>query len=496
MPPRSNDAKAGQPADSTFTQESTSAQESTDTVAATVHNTPRTFGTTMTPTFTSCDSRLPFRKPSLKTPAEVNAKELNLHLGLQWLNRERHQTLIKIIRFLDRLLVSWWERCFFRLYNGIPVHVRRKICYMAWRFYFPLHKWLLGRSTGIHRDASLEYHALTTFLWCGRFFPVSIPRIRFALSQLSASHPTPLQSPFVEAIDDDCPLSLGITPPAVQRNYCRVKGLYAHHRSSVATNKNEYTLFWLYAGAFVAGDAAGNLSSADAVAAKCGMDVFLPTFRLGPEFQMNDILWDVALAYRWLYLLRKQRGQNPTKILLFGASSGAALCLRLMQSIAELERGEEILPAYVSEALRDISMPSGAALASLFVEFSTEQCDPQGSFIQYGKHDLIVNESAQAVRFAFADKVMNGQSVEHSPLSHSFAGLPPLCVVFSEHEVAYDETVRVVNAARAKGVRVTVGLWKYMCHAWMGLSGFVPEGQQAVNFVCDWYRRQQAGCIA
>jgi acetyl esterase/lipase len=67
-------------------------------------------------------------------------------------------------------------------------------------------------------------------------------------------------------------------------------------------------------------------------------------------------------------------------------------------------------------------------------------------------------------------------------------------VVVSEHDIAYDETVRVVNTARAKGVPVTLRLWKYMCHAWIGLSGFVPEGQQAVDFVCDWYcQLQQAG---
>eukprot|EP00566_Odontella_aurita_P024767 CAMPEP_0113578006 /NCGR_PEP_ID=MMETSP0015_2-20120614/29219_1 /TAXON_ID=2838 /ORGANISM="Odontella" /LENGTH=97 /DNA_ID=CAMNT_0000481719 /DNA_START=81 /DNA_END=371 /DNA_ORIENTATION=+ /assembly_acc=CAM_ASM_000160 len=60
---------------------------------------------------------------------------------------------------------------------------------VAWKVYYPVHKYLLGRRTGIHPDASHEYHALTTIMWWGNLFPVTVRRMRFSLSQLSVWHP-------------------------------------------------------------------------------------------------------------------------------------------------------------------------------------------------------------------------------------------------------------------------------------------------------------------
>jgi epsilon-lactone hydrolase len=446
------------------------------------------------PAYVRCNSLKHFVNPTTvcneKSAAEINATELNLNLGQVWLNRERNPNLVKVIRWLSQFLFSWWEHHLFRLWNRVPVAVRRKITFTAWKLYFPIHKWLLGRKTGIHPDVSLEYHALTTVMWGGRYFPVTVPRMRFGLSQLTASHPTP-QSSLVEPIDE---AAYVVSPddtlvPNIQKDHCRVKGLYLHHRPSHG-EATEYTLFWLYGGAFLAGDAPGNTGPADEIGTGCAMDVFLPTYRLAPEFNIDDLLWDVALAYRWLYLLRQKRGQDPSKILLFGCSSGAALCLRLMQFIAELKRGEELLPSYIAGILKDVvTMPAGAVLASPYVDFQPK--DPAGSFLQYSKHDLIVNEPVLEVGLPFLDTHMCDRKVEHSPVHRSLAGLPPLCVVVSEHETVYDESIHLVNAARAAGVPVTIGLWKYMCHVWVFLGGFVPEGQQAMDFICEWYREQQ-----
>jgi epsilon-lactone hydrolase len=104
---------------------------------------------------------------------------------------------------------------------------------------------------------------------------------------------------------------------------------------------------------------------------------------------------------------------------------------------------------------------------------------------------LVVNEPVQAVGLPFLDTHMDDRRTEHSPTHRSFAGLPPLCVVVSEHETVYDEALDMVNKARAEGVPVTVGLWKYMCHTWCFLGGFVPEGRQAMDFIGQWYREQQ-----
>jgi len=444
------------------------------------------------PVYVRCDSSEPFVNPlvaagSKKSAAEINATELNLNLGQSVVTRDNHK-LVQTIRFLNKFLVSWWEKVLFKVWDSVPVAVRRKIQYVLWKIYLPLHKILLGRRTAIHPDASPEYHAMTTIMWGGRFFPVSVNRMRFALRQLTTWQPQGLESTRIENIQEQSDIQ---TAPVVQKDHLGIKGLYLHHRPNGQSNTppTDYTLFWLYGGAFLAGDAPGNCGPANHVASQTGMDVFVPTYRLAPESDMNDILWDVVLSYRWLCRLRQHRGQDPSRIILFGCSSGAGLCARLLQFFAEHQRGEELLPSYIAPLLDGIVMPSGAILASPFCDFTEKE--PDGSFHQYCKHDLIVNESVLEAGLPFLETHMNGHRVEHSPVNRSCEGLPPLCVLVSEHETVFDETCVLVNRCRAQGTRVTVGLWRYMCHVWVFLNGFTPEGTQAMDFMVEWIRELQ-----
>jgi acetyl esterase/lipase len=213
------------------------------------------------------------------------------------------------------------------------------------------------------------------------------------------------------------------------------------------------------------------------------MDVFLPTYRLLPECTFDDMLWDVALAYSWLVNVRNI---DPSNIILFGISSGSGLAVRLMQHVAELTRGETLEPAYVAPLLSLDMMPSGAVLMCPFVDYT----EPKGTFKEFDQHDLIVNQSVTEIGFPLFEQVLKSDENRRrtSPVYREFGGLPPLCVVVSEHEVVYDQTIMLVNKAREAGVQTTLGVWKFMCHVFCFLSSFVPEGQQSMDFVCDWIK--------
>lgn len=79
-------------------------------------------------------------------------------------------------------------------------------------------------------------------------------------------------------------------------------------------------------------------------------------------------------------------------------------------------------------------------------------------------------------------------SKKESPVYKSLIGLPPLCLITSEHECVYDQNIALCNNARRDGVDVDLGVWKYMCHVWAVWSGFVPEARQAVDFMCHWMK--------
>jgi acetyl esterase/lipase len=304
--------------------------------------------------------------------------------------------------------------------------------------------------------------------------------MRFSLSQLHTCTPNIVRARHVEHIEEQVIMGDHKNMPLVQKDFTTVRGLFLHQSDT----PSDYCLFWLYGGAYLAGDTLGNSSSADFVARKCGMDVFLPEFRLAPEGTLDDVLWDVCLAYQWLV---RSRRKDASKIIILGVSSGAAICVRLMQIIAEQERDDVILPSYLPSMVGQ--MPKAAVLFGPYIDYTEPK---QGSFLHYPRLDLIVNESVQDYGLPYLEEfIPEGRRRDYSPVHRSMEGLPPLCVVVSEHEAVYDMTIAMVDRARAQGVPVTLGVWKYMCHVFSLLWGFAPEGRLSMDFVCQWIIEQQ-----
>jgi epsilon-lactone hydrolase len=447
---------------------------------------------------------------------EEEPPPLNLNLGQPRFSPDQNPRLVWMIKFLSLVLVEWWEHLFYKVWNTVvPLGVKRRLVFWSWTyFYLPLHQRLLGRRTAIHRDGvSLEYHALSTILYWGRFFPISVKRMRFALSQLHVYMPpsSRMTAARVEHIQE--PVDVNVVMPRSSTTSSTanntVQGIFLHrYADSAKTTDFCNTIFWIYGGAFLAGDAPGNAAIADWVGHETNMNVFIPTIRLAPEADMDAILYDVCLAYRWLcQRLQKQLQEQPgescvggrrtikirPRIQLLGISSGGALCTRLMQLIAEHERGEDIVPAILKPLLacNEIKMPSGAVLLGPFVDYTPAK----GSLLECAKHDLVVHDRVLESGLPFLEThIPAGQRHEYSPALRNCHGLPPLCVVVSMHEAVFDMTVTLINRARNDGVFVTVGCWKYMCHVFSFLQAFIPEGRVSMEFLAEWMRQRNAQC--
>ena len=122
--------------------------------------------------------------------AEQANAALNLNLGLPLIDADSPR-LRWLCRFLnDILLPPRLEALLFRLWSAIPLRFKQILTRGGWAIYLPLHRILLGRRTGLHPDASPEYHSLTTLLWWGRLFPVTVERMRFSLGQLGGMAPS------------------------------------------------------------------------------------------------------------------------------------------------------------------------------------------------------------------------------------------------------------------------------------------------------------------
>jgi Esterase/lipase len=405
-------------------------------------------------TFVHCNSPdpyVPYRSP-YKCPVAVN-QSLNLHLGLPF--NPRNITFVRILcHFLSRIF-QCIELYFFQAWESIPLGKRQYVTVKAWSLYLPLHRFLFKNKTAIHQNASYEYHALSTIMYWGRMFPASIPRIRFSLSQLAVWHGAnvyPKTSLPVRGVEE---VGVGVSrssgphqeedmggkeqpePEEEEQNCITVEKVHLDGNDGQQTDTESIldalsqresnrgisgyylhnpqakgkVLFYLYGGAFLGGDAKGNVHYGIKLSQQCNMDVFIPQYGLLPEYHFLDALEDVIRAY--VYLIETRRGGiHPKNVILFGISSGGGLMVRLLQRIVKQQQQQQVGKTsknnniiehmngcdgheeeendhheHEDDFLLQV-VPSGAVLMSPFVDYTT----PKGSFKEYTVHDLIVNE--------------------------------------------------------------------------------------------------------
>ena len=68
-----------------------------------------------------------------------------------------------------------------------------------------------------------------------------------------------------------------------------------------------------------------------------------------------------------------------------------------------------------------------------------------------------------------------------SPIHADLSGLPPMLVQVGGAEVLFDDSVRLVDRARACGVDARLDAWEGMIHVWQFFAGLIPEGQKAID---------------
>lgn len=186
-------------------------------------------------------------------------------------------------------------------------------------------------------------------------------------------------------------------------------------------------------------------------------------------------MW-LVLSYEYLVY---EREIQPKDVTLVGVSSGDGLVVLIMQALAKARKKYE-------ERNEDVPMPGGGVMMGPFVDFT----EPKGSMKQHIKHDLVVNQSVYDEGIPFLEKVLGSHDnrVKASPVYSDFKGLPPLCIVVSQHEVVYDQAMLLAKRAKDQGVDVTVCVWKYMFHVFPLLCPFIPEGRENFDFMLEFVK--------
>ncbi len=203
------------------------------------------------------------------------------------------------------------------------------------------------------------------------------------------------------------------------------------------------------------------------LSAATGARVFAVQYRLAPEAPFPAGLEDCVRAYDWLLA----QGVDPRRLAIVGDSAGGNLTMA------------------TALQLRDLQLPQPAALACL--SLVADLAVTGDSHVTRQAEDPTLGGSP--IMALVVKHYLNGTDPRHplaSPLYADLCGLPPLLIQVGTAEILLDDSRRLAERAQAAGVDVTLEVWDAMPHVFQFSAADLPEGQQAIDRIGAFVRRQ------
>jgi monoterpene epsilon-lactone hydrolase len=218
-------------------------------------------------------------------------------------------------------------------------------------------------------------------------------------------------------------------------------------------------VFFCHGGGYMLGAASENRTWAGRLARAVGGRVLGFDYRLAPEHAYPAQQEDACTAYRWLLA----QGQDPAEVAFVGESAGGGLVVSTL--IALRDAGDPL--------------PAAAVVTSPLVDFT----------LSSGSLDTNVDTDAFVTREVLTmmmDAFLQGQDAhEASPMFRDLSGLPPLLAQVGTGETSYDDSARLVEAAKHAGVDATLEPWEGMFHLWHGFAD-LPQAKQATDRIGEF----------
>ncbi len=196
------------------------------------------------------------------------------------------------------------------------------------------------------------------------------------------------------------------------------------------------------------------------IAAKTGIEAFVPNYRLAPENPFPAAVNDVQACYRGLVERGKQR------IAISGDSAGGNLALVLL-SLATAAGDNAPVGAVALSPVTD--------LALMGQSFET-RADADPYFTRTQVTGLVQSYLGDA-------DPMNPLA---SPLYGELADLPPIRIHVGEDEVLLDDSCRYFERAAAAGVDVKLDVWEGMAHGIVNGIGNLAASAEALGAISEF----------
>ncbi|WP_040209069.1 alpha/beta hydrolase [Neobacillus jeddahensis] len=228
-----------------------------------------------------------------------------------------------------------------------------------------------------------------------------------------------------------------------------------------APNAVEGRVFlYLHGGAYIMGSCNTHRYLASKLSRSTAARVLVPEYRLAPENPYPAAIEDAVRIYRWLIAA----GYSSANIVIGGDSAGGGLTLATLLSLRD--EGERL--------------PALAVLLSPWtdMEGSGESVKTRAEADPW----LSPDSMRQTPRLYIRD--LDPRHPLVSPIHADLTGFPPMLIHVGNDEILLDDSVRLVNRARAAGVEVNFKIWDDMWHVFQTFA--IPEGQMSIDEIGDF----------
>lgn len=226
-------------------------------------------------------------------------------------------------------------------------------------------------------------------------------------------------------------------------------------------------MLYLHGGGYVLGSAQALTGFAGQIAARVGVDAFVPDYRLAPEHPFPAAIDDAVAAYRGLV------ANGAERIVVVGDSAGGGLTLSLLSILA-------------ADTTKGMVQPVAAAAMSPWTDLALTG----ESFETRKEADPIFT---RGVLQGFADMYLQGEDAKNpkaSPLHALLDNLPPIRIDVGDDEVLLADSIRYADLARAAGVEITLSIWEGMAHVFQSSLGRFAAAERSVNAIGDFLRQR------
>lgn len=249
-----------------------------------------------------------------------------------------------------------------------------------------------------------------------------------------------------------------LLPKNTDIKVCSLNGISAERvtNKAIPPQHQQTVILYLHGGAFCICSSKTHRSLTAALAKETNAVVYVPDYRLAPEYAFPAGIDDCVASYQWLL----DQGYSPEQIVVAGDSAGGCLTMATALRIKEL----------------GLPQPAGLVVLSPWVDLTLANRSLSSDSV-----DPLLRWSNLA---AGAKSYLQGADPSDplaSPVFADLSGLPPLLIQVGTEEILLSDAQRLNVQAEASGIPTKLTAYKKAWHVFQLQAGIYAQADSAIE---------------